>query len=589
MKKKTCSRAAFLLVGCLLVFGLPLYAGGEKEAPAPKGEAAAATGKPQYGGTISPFSHAGLQKSDPASPDIEAGVYAGLMWLDFIQESPLIGDIEKYGPRGNGEYAFQTFFYIPYEYLTGGLCESWELTLEKITYKVRKGIHWAADNVDWMDNRELTAEDIAADMNVFLHSMWGSRFDGHIKKIYAQGDTVVVEIDEYSSNLLYWWSHEDRALVSPPEMIKAGADKWENQVGTGPWMFDEYVIGSHMRYKRNPNYWKSTTIDGQTYKLPFVDNVLMPIIPDVSTQMAALQTGKLDMYRDVPAPQWDMLDRVAKNLKKAALTKGTGQGVWLRCDQPPFGDVMVRRAMMAGTNRADFAKLANAEDLPQTDWWPILPGHPTHTPLSELPADIQKLWDYNPDLAKKMLADAGYPDGFKTTMLVESTPANLDRAALLKDQWEKIGVVLDLDVKDQASYTKAFNVWHPDPPPPKWEGAALATAGVNANPLSAFTITWVSDGVTNNIMWYNDEFDDLINRAGKELDVAKQNVLVKKAGRLLAPEFTHIPFNLDPTRIYWWPWIKNYYGELTINDDATWAPVLKYVWLDQNLKKEMGF
>lgn len=586
MDKRPSLTVALALTALLLLSGLPLFASGEAETTT---EAAAATGKPQYGGTISPFSHPSLQKQDPSSPDIEAGVYAALMWLDFIQESPLVGNLEEYGPRGSGDYGFETFFYIPHEYLTGGICESWELTLDRITYTVRKGVKWAADNVDWMDNRELTAEDVAADMNVFLHSMWGSRFDGHITEIHAEGDKVIVDIDEYTILLLYWLSHEDRALISPPEMREAGADKWENQVGTGPWMFDEYVVGSHMKFKKNPNYWRSTTIDGETYQLPFVDEVLMPIIPDVSTQMAALQTGKLDMYRQVPSTQWDMLDRIAKGLEKHSFSIGTGQGVWLRCDQPPFGDVRVRRAAMAGTNRADFAKLNKAEDLPQKGWWPIIPGHPTHTPLSEYPAEVQEVWDYNPELAKKLLADAGYPDGFTATLLVESNPTSLDLAALLKDQWEKIGITLDLDVKDQAAYTAAFNVWHPDPPPPKWDHVALAGAAVNAYPLSAFTITFVSDGVTNNMMWYNDEFDDLIRRAAVEMDINKQNALVKQAGQLLAPEFTHIPFNLNPTRNYWWPWVKNYYGEVTATDDATWAPVVKFCWIDQNVKKEMGY
>lgn len=574
---------AFTLVAALALVGVQLYATGGSETQT----GGAVAGKPQYGGTISPWSSS-MQNADPPSPDIAAGVYASLMWLDFIQETPLVGNIEKYGPRGNGAYKYQTYYYIPYEYLTGGLCESWEMTLDKIVFTVRPGIHWAADGVTFMKNREVTAADIAADMNAFRNSMWGSRFKGVVKDIRAEGNKVIVDVEKFTSTLLYWLSHEDRALISPPEMTQAGAGKWENQVGTGPWMFDEYVVGSHMSFKKNPNYWKTTVVDGAEYKLPFIDKVLMPIIPDVSTQMAALKTGKIDVYRGVPATQWQMLDSTATGMEKAAFSIGTGAGVALRCDLKPFNDLRVRRALMAGTNRADFAKLANAQDLVQKGWWPIVPGHPTYTPLAEFPTEVQQVWDYSPELAKKLLADAGYPNGFKTTLLVQSLPAALDEAALLKDQWAKIGVTLDLDVKDQAAFTKALNVFHPDPYP-DWKGASLAGSSVNADPRSAFTITWITGGVTNYVLWSNKQFDDLMAKAATEMDLPKQNALVKEAGKILAPEFTHIPLYLIPNRNYWWPWVKNYYGESTATDDATFAAVVRFMWIDQQKKKAMGF
>ena len=96
-------------------------------------------------------------------------------------------------------------------------------------------------------------------------------------------------------------------------------------------------------------------------------------------------------------------------------------------------------------------------------------------------------------------------------------------------------------------------------------------------------------GSANKDVHSNPEADDLVNRIMLELDVAERALLLKEAGLIILNDVVEIPLNLVTRKIYWWPWVKNYYGELTINDDATWAPVLKYVWLDQGLKKEMGF
>ena len=113
---------------------------------------------------------------------------------------------------------------------------------------------------------------------------------------------------------MYLVGYEDRSLISPPEMIAAGADTWENQVGTGPWMLKEYVVGSHMTYVRNPEYWDTTTIDGVEYQLPFIDELIWPIIPDQPSQIAARRTRALDFMMPVPNVYWHNLDQTAPEL-----------------------------------------------------------------------------------------------------------------------------------------------------------------------------------------------------------------------------------------------------------------------------------
>ena len=164
---------------------------------------------------------------------------------------------------------------------------------------------WAADKVDYMENREMVAEDVVADLKYYRESPFGERFRGVSGDIYATDRyTLVIEFTALDVAMLDILTLNQMTAISPPEMEAAGMDKWENQVGTGPFLFGGYEVDSHVTYERNPNYWDTTTIEGQEYQLPFVDKVIVPIIPDEASMVAALRTGKGDMAFSVFAVHW---------------------------------------------------------------------------------------------------------------------------------------------------------------------------------------------------------------------------------------------------------------------------------------------
>ncbi|GAI85773.1 unnamed protein product, partial [marine sediment metagenome] len=340
--------------------------------------------------------------------------------------------------------------------------------------------------------------------------------------------------------------YEDRAVVSPPELEVAGADKWENQVGTGPFMFEEYVIGSHMSLVRNPNYWDTTVINGVEYQLPFMDRVVLPIIPDAATRFAALRTGTTDLYFMVPPEQWDALDRVAPDLQKIESVGGQGGSVNFWCGSPPFDDVKVRRAMMIGTNIKELQKLWMGEGM-AIHWFPTLPGDPGYIPMEELPADIRILYDYNPTLAKQMLEDAlGPPDAdgffFKTKIWTRTVPTtNVDQAALLKDQWTEIGVEAEIEARETSEmHTILYSI------PPRWTGVASGGEYQQAWPYMAFAMSERTGAALNTSQYSNLELDALIDEMDLELDPVKQNLLVKEATLILLRDVERIPGSLRP-------------------------------------------
>jgi len=275
-------------------------------------------------------------------------------------------------------------------------------------------------------------------------------------------------------------------------------------------------------------------------------------------------------------------------MEKTDYSAGRAHMVSLRNDQAPFDDVKVRRAMSLGTDGAEFMLLFRSEGLPM-DYFPFAPGHPAYTPLEELPADIQALYGYDPDLAMEILTEVFGPPGddgffFKTKITVEPSPIELEVASVLKDQWSKINVELEINQVDEITFVAETYPL----PVPTYEGCVLGSWST-ADPLRSMLTGFTSLATGNVDCYFNPEVDDILFRADLELDEAEKTRLTKEAGAIIREDWPTLPMYLDGSRSYWWPWVQNYYGETSITDDAGFCPVIKYMWLDLDLKAEMGY
>jgi peptide/nickel transport system substrate-binding protein len=438
-----------------------------------------------------------------------------------------------------------------------------------------------------MEARELVAADIVADFQRFWEVAWGGRFNGLVSKVYATDKyTVVFEFENFTTEFMWFAGTEDRAIISPPELEKNNPDQWENQVGTGPWMFDEYAPGSHMRYAKNPNYWDQATIDGKKYQMPFADTLMFPIIPDASTQIAALRTGKVDLIHAVDVAQWELLEKTRPDLESSHYSI-VGDTIVPRYGEPPFDKREVRQAMMIATDMKTFARLYQSEEMP-IHWWPLYVGsREIYTPLEKLPAEHRELYEYDVEKAKKRLAAAGYPDGFKTAYYTVATPSfNLDFGNLLKDMWAKVGVDVDIVVVDSAElgklrYEAAYGTG------PGYKGVIRGGYQM-PNTANILAATMKTGGHANWGGFSDPDFDALMDKILTEPDPAAQNEYLKETEGFLLEEVPSIPVSLIMAGHYWQPWLKNYYGELTIADSVQ-TTLLSYIWIDQEEKKRLGY
>ncbi len=384
--------------------------------------------------------------------------------------------------------------------------------------------------------------------------------------------------------LMYLVGDEDRAQISPPETEESR--DWADMIGTGPFMFEEYVVGSHMSFVRNPNWWQTATIDGVEYELPFVDRAIVPIIPDLTTQVAAIRTAKLDWIEYLAAPYWESLIETAPELQYRL---GPGVGIMtveLMYTSPPLDQRDVRQALHIGTDLDEFIKLMGVSELVDLPVFsaPYMKDNPSYRPLEEWPEDVQILYDYNPELASEMLRKAGVPEGFELELLIPSLASHIDLAEVLQAQWAKIGIDVKIDVRDPLTaatiqYDKAFK-----------HASILSGAGLCIADTQLMHSRYIkTDAVFNWGRYSNLDADPLIANALAAMDVDEQIRYADEACQLVWPDAPRICIQPGTEGWFWWPWIKNYYGERNVQDYTNPWPLLAHAWIDQDLKAKMGY
>jgi len=575
-------RILWLGLSFLLVAALVLTSCGEA-VPGEQEEEEVAVGEPQYGGTVTNFLSWG---GEATTADVTESLWPAPIFTSPVVDFLIIGDFEKYGPRGTDEFAFQIERDVPEEFCKGAVAESWEVASDRLTFHIRQGMYWAAEGKEHvMESRELTAEDVAWSLNRFLDSAAGgngskrTENDGWIDSIYAEGDKVVVETSSFNGNWLFeigkGWSNS----IYAPEVADAGASDWDNLVGTGPFMVKEYVIGLHVAYERNPIYWDTTIINGVEYEVPFVDELVWPIIPDESTQIAALRTGKIDVFYTVPPEYTDTLTQTSPELLRSPWPHVTMKFVALRCDRPPFNNKEVRRAMMIAIDRE--AIMRAVFDEGDIYGWPIsaaLTG--AYTPRDELPTETAELFDFDPDKARQMLADEGYPDGITGVEIAAGTREQdqVDMATMVAAYWADIGVEATVKPMETTAYSAYMQSGEHD---------SYVSNASNANPLRTFATIFVP--ATGNRSYYdNPYFTELLREAEQTVDAVERDVLLKELAVIGLDDVPYIPIAVEAFVATWWPWVKNYYGEM---EASAWNPayLMAYAWIDQDLKEDMGF
>ncbi len=537
--------------------------------------------KPQYGGTlqVATMNRAlSVLTWDPADWNWKNNHDTGQFYEQLFS-----GDLSK-AKRNGGKYPFYADAWLPSDAVRGELAESWEMKENplRIEVKLRKGIMFP-EKPGVMQSRELVADDVVFSYNRLDKSpkKIATYFD-HIEKVEATDKyTVVFSLKSYNAEWDYRFGWGYYSAIYPKEVVDAGATNWKNLNGTGPFMLTDFVQGNANTYSKNPIYWDKEKIGGTEFKLPFVDKLIYRNIKDEATATTALRTGKLDIMELVRWSDMEELKKSVPQLKWSKWLSMNGQFLAMRVDTKPFDDIRVRRALNLAVDKQEIVKAyynGHAELF-------SYPQHPDYTgyyePLSAMPESVKELFTYNPDKAKKLLAEAGLPRASRSRFrFCSCQPDHQDLLPLIAAYLERVNVKLEIQPMEYGAFLSAMTS--------KTNAPGYLMNNGHTNPTTTIRKSFVTGQVWNPSQWADPAYDKKMEVAYQERDETKRQAELKEMTIEILDKAPYIWLPTPYLYTAWWPWVKNYGGELRVGA-VRLGPIYARIWIDQEMKTKMGF
>lgn len=456
--------------------------------------------------------------------------------------------------------------------IEGDLAESWTQPNDTTyVFTLRKGVRWHPKPP--VGGRELTAEDVKYTFERFL----GTRANPNrgslefIERVEAPDRHTV----RFTLKEPYAWFLDALAGTFAWIVAREAVEKFgdlrrpEACIGTGPWMLDRYEPNVRLIYVRNPGYF----VPG----LPYVDGVEMTIDDDPSSRLAAWLAGKYDFAPEagmvVRRLDLDIARQRKPGLQTAEHTVVFGGITWMKLDQDPFRDVRVRRAL---------AQAGNWREILETNAWSQGHGVPNPAvpaafrdwsiPIAELPPDTRRLYEHNTAEAKRLLREAGLPNGFKTPL--ETTggygPDWLDSLQVTVKNWKSAGVETDLKLKEYGAFisTTIFG---------KFERMATGLFGLWLVPDS-YLYNHYMPGQLLNAGGVNDpKLAEMIRLQRRTFDLRKRRDVLYDIQRYCAQQAYVLYGPSVSAMAAWEPYVKNFAPNIGFD----YGGRLMVTWLDR--------
>ncbi|SIQ12829.1 peptide/nickel transport system substrate-binding protein [Rhizobium sp. RU35A] len=308
------------------------------------------------------------------------------------------------------------------------LAESWTISPDGLiyTFKLRQGVTF--------HNGE------AFDSAVAKFSIDRARGADSVnpqKRYFAAIDTVetpdaatlVLKLKQPAGSLLYWLGWPSSSIVAP----KSAADNKTTPIGTGPFKFVSWTKGASVELARNADYWNkagAARLDKATFRF----------IADAQAQAAALKAGDVDAFPEFGAPE--LIDSLKGDARLATVIGNTELKVvaGMNNAKKPFDDKRVRQALMMAVDRQAVI------DGAWSGFGTPIGSH--YTPNDRGYVDLTKTYPYDPQKAKALLAEAGYPDGFSFTMKAPQMAYAQRASQILQAMLAEIGVTMTIETTE---------------------------------------------------------------------------------------------------------------------------------------------
>ena len=335
-----------------------------------------------------------------------------------------------------------------------GLAESWEISDDGLVYtfhlrqgvKFHNGEDFSAEDVKYTFERMLWPETGALNQD-FITPIKGAQavMNGETRELegirIVDEYTIEMTLNEPFGPFLASLATPGCSIYHKETTEAAGKDFGlvpEKTVGTGPYIASKWVLNDEKLVVRNDNYWRGT---------PPLDGISWKVVPDADTMRMMFESGELDLFDCDYAPTqitYFMNDPKYQN----NIVTGPRVGVYyytFNQNIEPFDDVRVRKAVQMAIDRQGILDaLFDGQGEVMSGIMP--PGLVGYNPdLPEIP--------YDPEAAKALLAEAGYPDGFEMTITQESnSPDTLARNELVQAMLAEVGIKVTIDQVDEATW-----------------------------------------------------------------------------------------------------------------------------------------
>jgi len=417
-----------------------------------------------------------------------------------------------------------------------GLAESWEVSDDGLTYTfhLREGVTFHdgtpvnAEAVEFSFLRQIDPEHPYHDTGEFPYAEFTL---GNIETIEVVDDmTVRITLGETFAPFLANLAMHAAAIVSPTAVMEHGRDFSENPVGAGPYRFVSWRRGVEVVLERNPDYWRGA---------PQVERLIFrPIIED-QARLAALEAGEIDLAVNLPP---DDLPRLRDDAR-FTFAEQAGMHTWyvvFNVTKEPFDDARVRQAVAHAVDRDAIVQaiLGGTGVLAKNFLPPVVWGYTED--VTEYP--------YDPERARELLAEAGYPNGFEVEFWVPESGSGMQQpvamGTVIQDFLSRVGIRVTIQQFEWGTYLDRVIV--------PVENAASVPA--------MFEMSWISDnGDPDNFLYIllsgdqfpnngfnlgyydDDEVDELLRRARTSLDEAERLALYEEAQRLIMADLPVMP------------------------------------------------
>lgn len=462
---------------------------------------------------------------------------------------------------------------VPYNdgVLEPELAERWEVSpdAKSFTYHLRRGVKFA--NLPPVNGRELTSSDVK-----WSYEYWSRTGEfkgkglpvGQFEWMYEGIDridtpdpyTAIVRFNQGSIPFLRYTAADHNPVV-PREIFDKEGDLKKTIVGSGPYQLDTAAsqVGTRWIWRKNPTYWDAGK--------PHIDEVHNLILPEDSSAYPAFQTKQIDVLgaggTNIRLAQAKDIERSTPGAVKYDYESAFPQDFFIRVDKPPLDDVRVRRAIALTVDREEFMKVFQ-EGRGSLQVPGLYLGYFTQE-------ETKQLQPYDPQGAKRLLAEAGYPNGLEFEF---SYPGNLygddyiSQMQLLQAQLRKADIRLvfkNVDAQTYISNRREGN-YHVN-----------LLSGADAKYDVDFPLTKFHARARSNYYGVKDpELTALIERQRGEVDPEKRRELIRQIGRTIVEKAYGVGMYSQVNYYFWHSHLKNYAPNWNI---SSW-PVVNS-WLDK--------